>query len=72
MRKPKCILLKLIHTPPDVRIRIVDCKCEECPSFCIVKRADTLLGWEVVRNYADKEEAVDYLLSLFAKVILYK
>ena len=72
MRKPKCILLKLLNAPANVRVRIVVMKCEEIPTFCVVKRAGNILGWEMIGMYADREKAVERVSRFFDKLILYK
>lgn len=72
MYKPKCILLKLLNTPPLVRVRIVGVPCNGNPMYYVVKRSDNILGWETVGMFDDLERAFDCLNGFFGKLELYK
>jgi hypothetical protein len=72
MYKSKCIVLKLLNTPPLVKVRIVGMRCEDVATYCVVRRSDNVLGWEMVGMYADREKAVERVSRFFDKLILYK
>ena len=47
-------------------------QCEEIPTYCVVKKTDNILGWEVIGNYAEKDDAIEYIATFFNKSILYQ
>ena len=72
MKKPKCILLKLLNTPPLVKVRIIGDPRKKGVNHYVVKRSSNALGWEVIETFDEYEEALEYISGFFGKQILYK